>query len=42
VEWFNVNAGTGITAKPVTGGAVQTFTTPFPGPAALYLKLTAR
>lgn len=42
VEWFNVNSDTAVAAKPITGGAVRTFTTPFPGPAALYLKLTAR
>jgi hypothetical protein len=39
VEWFNVNAGRSIPSEPVEGGAVRTFTTPFPGPAALYLKL---
>lgn len=38
VEWFNINANRSIAAKPVEGGAVRTFTTPFPGPAALYLK----
>jgi len=40
VEWFNVNADQVIPAKPATGGATRTFTTPFPGPAALYLKAT--
>jgi hypothetical protein len=38
VEWFDINAGRAIPAKPVRGGATRTFTTPFPGPAALYLK----
>lgn len=37
-EWFDINAGKTIAARPVSGGAVRTFTTPFPGPAALYLK----
>jgi hypothetical protein len=37
-EWFDINAGRAVPAKPVEGGAVRTFTTPFPGPAALYLK----
>jgi hypothetical protein len=38
-EWLNVNADRVIPAKPVQGGAPRTFTTPFPGPAALHLKL---
>lgn len=38
-EWLDVNAGRVIAGKRAQGGAVQTFTTPFPGPAALYLKL---
>jgi hypothetical protein len=38
-EWFNINGDKVVPAKPVQGGAVRTFTTPFPGPAALYLKL---
>jgi hypothetical protein len=38
-EWFNVNAGRTVPAKPVQGGARRTFTTPFGGPAALHLKL---
>jgi hypothetical protein len=42
VEWFDVNASRAIAAKPVGGGAVRTFTTPFPGPAALYLKAIKR
>ena len=38
VEWFNVYKGTTITGKPVKGGGMRTFPTPFGGPAALYLK----
>jgi hypothetical protein len=38
VEWFSVNTGTAVAGKPVSGGASRTFTTPFGGPAALYLK----
>jgi hypothetical protein len=37
-EWFDINNGRTVPAKPVQGGATRTFTTPFPGPAALYLK----
>ena len=37
-EWFNINADRVIAGGTVEGGAVRTFTTPFPGPAALYLK----
>lgn len=37
-EWFNVNANQAVAARAVQGGSVQRFTTPFPGPAALYLK----
>ena len=37
-EWFNINTGRAIQGPQVTGGGVRTFTTPFPGPAALYLK----
>lgn len=37
-EWLHINADRVIEGKPVEGGAVRTFTTPFPGPAALYLK----
>ncbi len=40
VEWFDINAGRAILAGPVRGGATRTFTTPFPGPAALYLRRT--
>ncbi len=38
VTWFNVNMDRETTAKSVEGGAARTFTTPFPGPAVLYLK----
>jgi hypothetical protein len=38
VEWLNVTKGQTVPAKPVEGGAVRTFTTPFGGPAVLYLK----
>ena len=38
-EWLHVNADRVIAGKPVEGGAARTFTTPFPGPAALYLRL---
>jgi hypothetical protein len=37
-EWFDVNAGRTVAAKPVSGGATRTFTTPFPGPAVLHLR----
>jgi hypothetical protein len=37
-EWLNLNADKVVAAGMVNGGAVRTFTTPFPGPAALYLK----
>ena len=38
VEWFDVYADRAVPAKPITGGEVRTFTTPFGGPAVLYLK----
>jgi hypothetical protein len=38
VEWFSVNTGTTVKGKPLKGGGVRTFPTPFGGPAALYLK----
>jgi hypothetical protein len=41
VEWFNITNGATAPAKQVAGGAVRTFTTPFGGPAALYLKLVS-
>lgn len=37
-EWFNITTGATIPAKAAEGGAVRTFTTPFGGPAVLYLK----
>jgi hypothetical protein len=37
-EWLDVNADRTVPAPAIQGGAVRTFTTPFPGPAALYLK----
>lgn len=38
VEWFDVNLDRAVAGKPVQGGGVRTFTTPFPGPAALYVR----
>jgi len=38
-EWFNITTGKTIPAKSAEGGAFRTFTTPFGGPGALYLKL---
>jgi hypothetical protein len=38
-EWLDVNAGRVVAGKPVQGGGTRTFTTPFPGPAVLYLKM---
>ena len=38
VEWFHVTTGASLPARPVEGGATRTFTTPFGGPAVLYLK----
>jgi hypothetical protein len=40
VEWLDVHADRTLAGKPVAGGAPRTFTTSFPGPAVLYLKLT--
>ena len=37
VEWLNIQDGKKITADPVQGGSVQTFTAPFSGDAVLYL-----
>jgi len=39
VEWLDVNADRVISAKPVQGQAQRTFTTPFPGPAVLHIRL---
>jgi hypothetical protein len=36
-EWLDINANRALLAREVEGGGVRTFTTPFPGPAALYL-----
>jgi hypothetical protein len=36
-EWFEINTGKTHPAPPVQAGAVKTFTTPFPGPAVLFL-----
>ena len=38
VEWFDVNKDNSVPGKPVAGGSIRTFTTPFGGPAVLYLK----
>lgn len=38
VEWFHISKGMPVPAKSIEGGGVRTFTTPFAGPAALYLK----
>src|SRR5579864_4191471 len=38
VEWLDTTNDKVIPGKPVEGGARRVFTTPFPGPAALYLK----
>lgn len=38
VEWLNVYSGDVVKGPAVDGGAVRTFTTPFGGPAVLYLK----
>lgn len=37
-EWLDVNAARFIPSRTVEGGTARTFTTPFPGPAVLYLK----
>ncbi len=39
-EWYDINGDRPVPAAPVVGGGVRTFTTPFPGPAALYLQLS--
>ena len=38
VEWFDTTKDKATAGKPVEGGGRRTFTTPFPGPAVLYLK----
>jgi hypothetical protein len=40
VEWLNVNTGETSSGRPVQGGGVRTFPTPFGGPGVLYLKIT--
>ncbi|HEV3167858.1 MAG TPA: DUF6298 domain-containing protein [Isosphaeraceae bacterium] len=42
VEWFDITQGKVIPARAVEGGARRVFTTPFPGPAVLYLKRDER
>lgn len=37
-EWLKIHENVTVPAGAVSGGAPRTFTTPFPGPAALYLK----
>lgn len=39
VEWLNTATGNSIMAKPIKGGGIRTFPTPFGGPGVLYLKL---
>jgi len=41
VEWLNTATGKTVTAKPIKGGQIRTFPTPFGGPGVLYLKLMA-
>ena len=41
VEWLSINTGTTIPGQNVRGGAVTIFSTPFAGPAVLYLKSTS-
>jgi hypothetical protein len=41
VEWFDTTNGKTLPGKPIQGGARRVFTTPFPGPAAVYLKRSA-
>ncbi|MEK7406063.1 MAG: hypothetical protein AAB225_13230 [Acidobacteriota bacterium] len=38
VEWFNVYAGATVPGKPVQGGGMRIFITPFGGPAVLHLR----
>lgn len=37
-EWFDVSRGAAVSMAPIDGGAVRTFTAPFDGPAAIYLR----
>jgi hypothetical protein len=41
-EWLDVHRDRVVPARPVQGGKVVRFPTPFPGPSALYLKLQER
>ncbi len=41
VEWLDINRNRAVAGKPVPGGAIRRFVTPFGGPSALYLKLRA-
>ena len=41
-EWFDVTHGASTPGPTVRGGGRTTFTTPFPGPAALHLRRTNR
>jgi hypothetical protein len=41
VAWLSINTGTTIPGQNVRGGAVTIFSTPFAGPAVLYLKSTS-
>jgi hypothetical protein len=38
VEWFDTTSDRAIPARPVEGGERRVFTTPFPGPAVVFLK----
>jgi hypothetical protein len=40
VEWMNPSTGAKTTGATISGGAEKTFTPPFTGDAALYLKLS--
>lgn len=40
VHWLDINRNVFSTGKPVSGGSVLVFRTPFPGPAVLHLKRT--
>jgi hypothetical protein len=42
VEWFDINRDRDVPGKPLEGGAVRIFSTPFPGPAALHLSRVGR
>ncbi len=41
VEWFDTTNGKTLPGKPIQGGGRRVLTTPFPGPAAVYLKRSA-